>query len=162
MMFNFSRSSDVNFEKRDYDEFIAYGQSKTANVLFSVGLTKKFANDGVVSNAVMPGAIMTNLQRHMTKEEWIKRGWSDQDGKLLFKLKSVEAGAATSVWAAISTDLEGKGGLYLENCQVSKEETSVSEIFKHMFGYLPHAVDQQAADNLWTFSEELLKKHQPK
>ena len=93
---------DVNFEKRDYDEFVSYGQSKTANVLFSVGLTKRFVSQGVVSNAVMPGVIMTNLQRHMSKEDWMKRGWADKDGKLFFKTKSVEAGASTSVWAAVS------------------------------------------------------------
>ena len=154
--------NDVNFKNREYDEFISYGQSKTANILFSVGLTKRFANEGVLSNAVMPGAIMTNLQRHMTEEEWIKRGWADKDGKMMFRFKSIEAGASTSVWAAVSPEFADKGGLYLEDCKISKEAANVQEVFGNMFGYMPYAMDPVAVDKLWTLSEDLLKQHQPK
>ena len=128
-------------------------------MLFSVGLTKRFGHEGVYANAVMPGVIMTNLQRHMNKDEWISRGWADKDGKILFKCKTVEAGAATSVWAAVSPDLETKGGLYLENCQVSRQEDKgASEIFKNMFGYMSYTVDEASADKLWTLTEDLLRK----
>ena len=94
----------------------------------------------------------------MDKEEWIKRGWLDKDGKMIFKTKTMEAGAATSVWAAVAEDLEGKGGLYLEDCQISKREENMTEIFKHMFGYMSYAVDEKSADKLWTMSEEMIKK----
>ena len=106
----------------------------------------------------MPGVIVTNLQRHMDRNEWIKRGWADKDGKILFKTKTVEAGAATSVWAATSPDLEGKGGLYLEDCQISKQCDNMSEIFKHMFGFMAYAVDDANADKLWRMSEERIEK----
>jgi len=152
---------DVNFKNRDYDEFVSYGQSKTANILFSLALTKRFEKDGIVSNAVMPGVIMTNLQRHMNEEEWIKRGWADKDGKMVFKTKSIEAGASTSVWAAVSAELENRGGLYLENCTISKEAANMGEVFASMFGFLAYALDEKNAEKLWTLSEELLKNTQP-
>ena len=106
----------------------------------------------------MPGVIVTNLQRHMDKEEWIRRGWADKDGKILFKTKTVEAGATTSVWAATSPDLEGKGGLCLENCQISKQCDNMSKIFKNMFGFMAYAVDDANADKLWRMSEEMIEK----
>ena len=154
--------SDLNFEQRDYDEFLAYCQSKTANMLFTVALNKKYASEGVVSNAVMPGAILTNMQRYMSKDDWVKRGWLNDQGDIVFKMKSLEAGAATSVWAAVSPSLEGKGGLYLENCTISKQAASIGEIYANLFGYMPHAMNEKTADELWTLSEELLKKAQPK
>ena len=147
--------NDINFKNRDYEEFVSYGQSKTCNILFSVGITNRFAKDNIVSNAVMPGAIMTNLQRHMTKEEWIKRCWFDENGQLVFKVKSIEAGASTSVWAATAPELEGVGGLYLENCKISEQRSSMREIFQNMFGYLPYALDVDNANKLWTLSEKL-------
>ena len=129
---------------------------------FSVGLTKRFANEGVVSNAVMPGVIFTNLQRHMEEGEMTRRGWADKDGKMILKTKSIEAGASTSVWAAVSPDLEGKGGLYLEECTISKEAANMQEVFAKSFGYLSYAMDHVSVDKLWTLSEDLLKQHQPK
>jgi len=150
--------NDVNFKHREYDEFVAYGQSKTANILFSVGLTNRFAHEGIVSNAIQPGAIMTNLQRHMSKEDLVKRGWIDENGKILWKFRSVEAGAATTVWAASSPDIEGKGGLVLENCSVSKKENNMLNIVNNMFGYMDYAVDERNVDKLWKLSEDLLKK----
>jgi NAD(P)-dependent dehydrogenase (short-subunit alcohol dehydrogenase family) len=148
---------DVNFKHREYDEFVAYGQSKTANILFSVGLTNRYVHEGIVSNAVQPGAIMTNLQRHMSKEEWVKRGWIDENGKIAWKFRSVEAGAATTVWAASSPYLEGKGGLCLENCDISKREKNVANILRNRFGYMDYAVDEKNCEKLWKLSEELLK-----
>lgn len=153
---------DINFSKgREYEEFVSYGQSKTCNVLFSLGLTRKYCSEGIVSNAVMPGVIMTNLQRHMNKDDWISKGWMDSDGNIKFPLKSIEAGASTSVWAATALELEDKGGLYLENCMISCEGTGVQEIFAKMFGYMPYIMDEKAAEKLWTISEEYLKKRSP-
>jgi len=154
--------NDVNFKHKEYDEFVAYGQSKTANMLFSISFTKRYAHEGIVSNAVQPGAIMTNLQRHMSKAEWIKRGWIDENGKIAWKFRSIEAGAATSVWAATSPDLEGIGGLCLENCTISTKESNMSNILRNMFGYMDYAVDENNAEKLWKLSEDLLKKRQSK
>lgn len=150
--------NDINFRTRDYDDFVSYGQSKTCNILFSVELTRRYAEQGVVSNALMPGAIMTNLQKHMNKDDWIKKGWMDENGNILFNLKTIEAGASTSVWAAVAPELEGVGGLYLENCVVSKENANVQDIFAKMFGYMPYALNKSNAEKLWILSEEFIQK----
>ena len=98
---------------------LAYGQSKTANALFAVGLTQRHAAEGITSNAVMPGGILTGLQKHMTRESQVALGWFDESGKPNDRFKSTEQGAATSIWAAVATELEGVGGLYLEDCAVA-------------------------------------------
>ena len=153
---------DINFKNgRDYNDFVSYGQSKTCNCLFSLGLTKPFSNDGIVSYSVMPGAIRTNLGRYMSPEDWVKRGWVDENGKPLITMKSVEAGASTSVWAATAPELEGKSGLYLENCAIGKEESNVEKILLEILGYAPFIMDEEAADKLWDISEEFLKKRSP-
>ena len=96
----------------------------------------------------------------MTKEEWIKRGWFDENGQLVFRTKTIEAGASTSVWAATAPELEDVGGLYLENCVISEEKSSIQEIFQHMFGYMPYAINSDNANKLWALSEELAaQKH---
>jgi NAD(P)-dependent dehydrogenase (short-subunit alcohol dehydrogenase family) len=125
---------DPNFTTRQYEPWLSYGNSKTANVLFAVELTKRFAKDGVYANAVMPGGIFTGLQKHVPREDQIKRGWIDKDGNPNPSFKSVEQGASTSVWAALSPDLENKGGLYLENCSVSVPRETREEIMKNMAG----------------------------
>lgn len=151
--------NDIHFTKgREYERFVSYGQSKTCNCLFSLALTKRFFNDGIASNSVMPGVIMTNLGRHLSKEVWIERGLIDENGKFLKKFKSIEAGASTSVWAAVSPELEGKSGLYLENCSIGKEESDINKIRAQTLGYAPFIMDDEAADKLWNISEELLSK----
>ena len=96
----------------------------------------------------MPGGIMTPLQRHLPREEMIAMGWMDESGKLADGFKSTEQGAATSVWAALGEELEGKGGLYLEDCaQAQPPETAAP-----MQGVWPHALDPEAADRLWVQS----------
>lgn len=148
---------DYNFKTRQYDPWISYGQSKTANVLFSVGLTAKYGKDGVLSNAVMPGGIMTNLQKNVPLEEQIKRGWVDATGKIDSRFKSVEQGASTSIWAAIAPELENKGGLYLEDCRLAEKKASMADVFKTMNGYLEHATDMESAKKLWELSEKLVQ-----
>lgn len=149
------RRSAVNFEDpnyltRPYDKWEAYGQAKTANSLFAIGFDKRFKDKGVNANAVMPGGIMTPLQRHLPIEEQRALGWIDENGKPREGFKTTEQGAATSVWAAVGDELEGIGGLYLEDCAQavpwSKEAPWV--------GVLPHALDPEAAERLWALSVE--------
>ena len=140
---------DFNFKNRSYDAFVSYGQSKTANILFTVGLTNRYSDEGVVSTAVMPGVIMTNLGRHMSKEEI-------EGMKQRFKnFKTIEAGASTSVWAAVAPELDGKGGLYLENCSISKCE-SREKIMEARSGYLDYAMNPESVEKLWSLSEKLI------
>lgn len=144
---------DVNFKKRQYDGFISYGQSKTANILFSIGLTNRFKDEGIVSTAVMPGVIQTNLQRHMDQAtiEGIKTRFK--------KWKSLEQGASTTVWAAVAPEFENVGGLYLENCTISKQGESREKIYEVMFGYMPYVMNPESVEKLWTLSEQIVKEH---
>lgn len=142
---------DPHFNTRPYDTWIAYGQSKTANALFAVALNKRLAARGVTVNAVHPGMIVTELGRHLSMDD-IKamRGDSAQRNRLSYK--SIPQGAATSVWAATSPQLAGRGGLYLEDCAVG-EPASAEAPAK---GFLPHALDAQAAEKLWVLSERIV------
>jgi NAD(P)-dependent dehydrogenase (short-subunit alcohol dehydrogenase family) len=149
------RRSPVNFDdphyrNRPYDKWDSYGQAKTANALFAVGFNQRFADLGVNANSVMPGGIMTPLQRHLPREEMIAMGWMDEAGKINERFKSTEQGAATSVWAAVGPELEGVGGLYLENCAQALPWTQENPFE----GVMPYAVDPEAADRLWALSEE--------
>lgn len=141
---------DIHYRERPYDKWEAYGQAKTANSLFAVGFHERFADLGVTANAVMPGGIMTPLQRHLPREEMIAFGWMDENGKVNDRFKSTEQGAATSVWAALAEELEGVGGLYLENCNQAvpwSQDTPFE-------GVMPHALDPETAERLWIVSEE--------
>ncbi len=137
---------DPHFDRRPYDKWVSYGQAKTANMLFSVGLNKR----GIASNAVHPGAIMTNLGRHMTQDDYAQFGTKDHEKG--FEFKSVEQGAATSVWAATSPTLAGKGGLYLEDCQIGKP----AEDETPTMGYFAYGLDEAAAEQLWALSEKIV------
>lgn len=139
---------DPNYEHRDYDKWEAYGQAKTANSLFAVGFDKRFKDHGVNANAVMPGGIMTPLQRHMTLDEQRAMGWLDENDKPREGFKSTEQGAATSVWAAVGDELEGVGGLYLEDCNQALPWSQE----RPWNGVMPHALDPEAADRLWDLS----------
>ena len=143
------RFEDPFFEKEDYDKFIAYGQAKTANVLFSVALDKRFKNRGVRSYAIHPGAIHTELARHMDRDD-VKSLMSKRPQGEPMKFKPVEAGAATTVWAATSAELDDVGGVYCEDCNVAPaiDEPGAS------LGVVTWAVDEAAADRLWGLSEE--------
>jgi NAD(P)-dependent dehydrogenase (short-subunit alcohol dehydrogenase family) len=143
---------DIHFTAREYDKWKAYGQAKTANALFAVELNRRLQGSGVTANAVHPGGIMTGLQKHLTREEMIASGWMDEAGNLHPIFKNVEQGAATSVWAATAAELEGKGGLYLEDC--NEGVPAVSGI--RTSGYQAHALDPDAAARLWQMSEEMV------
>jgi NAD(P)-dependent dehydrogenase (short-subunit alcohol dehydrogenase family) len=147
---------DINFKERSYDPWIAYGQSKTACALLALALTKQYASQGVVSNAVNAGySIMTGLQKYMSEEEKLARGWIDKEGKPNPVFKTVEQGASTTVWAAVATELEGVGGLYLENCSVGHVAT-LNQIETLPLGFLAYALDESNAEKLWDFSINLL------
>jgi NAD(P)-dependent dehydrogenase (short-subunit alcohol dehydrogenase family) len=148
---------DINFKNRAYESWSSYGQSKTANSLLAVAITKLFLSEEIVSNAVMPGGILTGLQKHMTKEEQIKRGWMDAEGNINPEFKNLEQGAATSIWVAVAPELENAGGLYLENWAVSKLRPTVDEVMREKWGYLEHAVNEESAIRLWNVSKEFLE-----
>lgn len=135
---------DPNWERREYNKWEAYGAAKTACSLFALGLNDRF--DEITANAVHPGIIMTDLSRHLVEEDY---AFMAMEG---MTLKSVEQGAATSVWAATSPELEGKGGFYLEDAHIGKE----ADPEERLYGYLPYALDQDSADQLWLLSERLL------
>jgi NAD(P)-dependent dehydrogenase (short-subunit alcohol dehydrogenase family) len=140
---------DPNFQRRPYDKWIAYGQSKTANALFAVGLDARTERHGVRAFSVHPGAIVTDLMRSLSEEE--KReviGAIDA----LTKFKNTEQGAATSVWCATSPQLDGMGGVYCEDVDIAE---AVAADFTGPGGVRPWATNPAFADQLWTLSEEL-------
>ena len=134
---------DPNFERGAYDPFVAYGQSKTANILFTVELERRLSPRGVHAYAVHPGLVGTALGRYMTPEVVAQLMEKAKEGGGMPTRKSIEQGAATSVWAAIAPGLETSGGAYLADCQVSDHHT-------------PWAVDPDAAARLWALSEKLV------
>lgn len=146
------RWDDVHWQQ-DYDKWAAYGQAKTANVLFAVHLDRLAKGSGVRAFALHPGAILTPLQRHMAKEEMVDRGWIDEDGTPLNPegFKTPQQGAATQVWAATSPQLAGLGGLYLEDCEVAEPAPTDGA----MRGVKDWAIDPEQAARLWTLSAEL-------
>lgn len=145
------RWDDVQFE-HGYDKWQAYGQSKSANVLFAVHLDKLAQDAGVRAFALHPGGILTPLQRHLPKEEMIAAGWIDEDGNQLeTSFKTPEEGAATQVWAATSAQLAGMGGVYCEDCDIAESSTDPDALS----GVRTHAIDPDQAARLWTLSAEL-------
>jgi NAD(P)-dependent dehydrogenase (short-subunit alcohol dehydrogenase family) len=146
---------DIHFERRPYDKWSSYGQSKTANVLFAVELERRLGGRGVHANALHPGVIGTDLSRHMAAEDFEFISKRAPSGKLL--LKSVEAGAATSVFAATAPELEGRGGLYLEDCAIA----AVCDGEDAAQGVRSYAVDPEAAARLWAVSEDMVGESFP-
>lgn len=147
------RFDDIDFST-GYDKWQAYGQAKTANSLFAVHLDALGADSGVRAFAVHPGGIMTELQRHLPREEMIKAGWMTEDGTVNSQFKSPEQGAATSTWAATSPMLDGKGGVYCEDCDIA-EPTVPGSATARISGVDAHAIDPDAAARLWSLSAEL-------
>jgi NAD(P)-dependent dehydrogenase (short-subunit alcohol dehydrogenase family) len=147
------RFDDLHFEN-GYDKWVAYGQAKTANALFAVELDARGSSDGVRAFAVHPGGIMTPLQRHLPREEMIAAGWMDADGNVDSRFKSPEQGASTTVWAATSPLLEGKGGVYLEDVDIALP-TDPDSPTARIRGVDAHAIDRDAAARLWQVSAEL-------
>jgi NAD(P)-dependent dehydrogenase (short-subunit alcohol dehydrogenase family) len=147
------RWDDVQFE-RGYDKWEAYGQSKTANVLFAVQLDKLGGDAGVRAFAVHPGGIMTPLQRHLEREEMVAAGWIDEQGNQLDVpgFKTPQQGAATEVWAATSPQLNGLGGVYCEDCDIAEIAPADVELRQ---GVREYAIDPEQAERLWALSRQL-------
>jgi NAD(P)-dependent dehydrogenase (short-subunit alcohol dehydrogenase family) len=140
---------DLTFAFVPYDPFLAYGQSKTANVLFAVEATRRWADDGITVNALMPGDIATGLQRH------IPAGHLEQmRGELgaSTTLKTAAQGAATSMLVATSPLLEGIGGRYFEDCNEAETLTARTDS-DGIHGVAPYALDPDNAARLWQLSE---------
>jgi NAD(P)-dependent dehydrogenase (short-subunit alcohol dehydrogenase family) len=143
------RWDDPQFDT-GYDKWQAYGQSKTANVLFAVHLDTLARNRGVRAFSLHPGVILTNLGRHMTERDWIDIGLTDEAGNIIMtNLKTAEQGAATQVWAATSAQLDGMGGVYCEDCDIAEPATDATG------GVRDYAVDPEQAARLWTLSANL-------
>jgi NAD(P)-dependent dehydrogenase (short-subunit alcohol dehydrogenase family) len=141
---------DIDFAFRPYEPFQAYGQSKTANVLFAVAATGRWAEDGITANSLMPGGIATKLQRHLDPK-YMERARAESKPSL--KLKTPEQGAATSVLLATSPQLDGIGGRYFEDCN----EAEVVEKRQGSVGVAAYALDPGNADRLWEESLRLVR-----
>ena len=139
---------DPNFERRPYDKWIAYGQSKTANALFALALDARGEADGIRAFSVHPGAVVTDLMRFMAEDE-VRSAISAAEG--IEPLKSTEQGAATSIWCATNPQLDGMGGVYCEDCDIA---VSVPADFRGASGVRPWASDPVLAERLWKKSEE--------
>jgi len=152
---------DPNFERTPYDPFVAYGRSKTANILFAVAFDQRHRGRGVRAAAVHPGGIQTELSRHMDRSQL--QGVIEQmnkqlavEGKPPFQYKTIPQGAATSVWTALVASPEQIGGRYCENCHVGQivaDNVTISAISEGVRGY---ALDPNNAAALWKKSEEMV------
>jgi NAD(P)-dependent dehydrogenase (short-subunit alcohol dehydrogenase family) len=136
------------FERHPYEKWAAYGQAKTANILHAVELDRRLASRGIRAFAVHPGVIMTDLGRHLTQAD-IEAFTANSDAPMQFK--TVEAGAATTVYTATAPELDGRGGLYLEDCGVAAVDDASAD-----GGVRSYALDPATAEQLWTLSEELV------
>jgi NAD(P)-dependent dehydrogenase (short-subunit alcohol dehydrogenase family) len=141
---------DIHYERREYDRWQAYGQSKTANILFGVEAGKRWAGEGITMNALMPGSIATNLQRHLTLEEWQER-IRLSGATTTRRMKTPAQGAATTLVVATSPLLKGLSGRYFEDCDEALPNTGGM-----LSGVAAYAQDPEAAARLWKVSEETL------
>jgi NAD(P)-dependent dehydrogenase (short-subunit alcohol dehydrogenase family) len=152
---------DPNFERTPYEPFVAYGRSKTANILFAVAFDERHRQSGVRASAVHPGGIRTELGRHVdpARIESMIEQMSKQlaaEGKAHFQWKTIPQGAATSVWAGAVAPADEVGGRYCENCHVGHvvaDEVIISAISEGVRGY---ALDSTTASALWQKSEEMV------
>lgn len=149
--FSDMRWNDLNFNL-GYEKWLAYGQAKTANALFSVHLDTLAKQDNVRAFSVHPGSIATPLQRHLSDEEMLAMGWIDENRNPIVPLKTTQQGAATTLWAATNPILDNLGGLYCENCDIASVDES-NEIT--LVGVKSHAIDINQAERLWAVSAQL-------
>jgi NAD(P)-dependent dehydrogenase (short-subunit alcohol dehydrogenase family) len=153
--------NDPNFETTEYVPFVAYGRSKTANILFAVEFDRRHRGRGVRATAVHPGGIATELARYMPDgsiEAWLEQIQKDRAaaGEPPFEFKSVPQGAATSVWAGVVAPADEVGGKYCEDCHVGELVPADSEINVSGGGVRAYALDPEKAKALWKKSEEMV------
>ncbi len=148
---------DPGWERGDYDPWVAYGRSKTANILCAVGLDLRLRDQGVRAFALHPGGIQTELGRHLTEESLNALIARRTAANAPVTWKSVPQGAATTVWAATSPDLDGEGGRYLEDCHIAEPAQDADA----PGGVRPYALDPARADALWELSERLVGLAEP-
>jgi len=152
---------DINFEHRPYDPMLAYGQSKTANVLFALGLDQRWRSEHIRAFSVHPGMIVTNLGNENPNLPAVLKsiGMFDEEGKPVLdpdrQLKTVGQGASTNVFAAVSPKLNGLGGLYLENNEVTYTLPD-DNVKPPLLGLYTHARNIAAAKQLWDLSEHVV------
>ncbi|MDG2530685.1 oxidoreductase [Caulobacter endophyticus] len=146
---------DVDFLARPYDKWIAYGQSKTANALFAMGLDARGRRDGVRAFSLHPGQILTDLARHLSSEEIARFDALDEQGRPKVDpargMKTPEQGAATSLWCATSPRLDGLGGVYCEDCDIAVRNGGETG----RKGVAAWADDPALAERLWRLSQDL-------
>ncbi|HTU60510.1 MAG TPA: SDR family NAD(P)-dependent oxidoreductase [Polyangiales bacterium] len=141
---------DLQFERRPYDKWQAYGQSKTANALFAVALSKRLAARAIEGFSVHPGMIVTELMRYQGEEGMALAQRLRDTGKMAFK--TIEAGIATTLYAATAPELAGHGGAYLADCGIAPVSATERD-----FRYVrPYALDAAFAEQLWAVSEKLV------
>lgn len=148
---------DPHYTNRPYDKWEAYGQAKSANALFALGVDLLGREVGVRAFSVHPGGIFTPLQRHLSDEEMAALGWKNPDGTIppavQAMFKTPEQGASTTVWAATSPKLDGKGGVYCEDCDIARMAGPDSQRWEHAREWI---VDDARAERLWAMSEKML------
>ncbi len=150
---------DPNFERTPYEPFVAYGRSKTANVLFAVEFDRRHKDRGVRATAVHPGGINTELGRHMSAEDLAQLiatidAQAAAEGKPPFQWKTVPQGAATSVWAGVVAPIEDVAGRYCEDCHVAEVTDDLNSSVSA--GVRSYALDAERAKALWAKSEEMV------
>jgi NAD(P)-dependent dehydrogenase (short-subunit alcohol dehydrogenase family) len=147
---------DPNYQHRDYDKWKAYGQAKTANALFALGLDMRCEAYGVRAFSVHPGSVATELTRHVSLVDLREMGFRDEKGNITPKIaalyKTVEQGAATTVWCAANARLDSYGGVYCEDCDIAQ---AVQADWTELNGVFPWATDPERADRLWHLSQKL-------
>lgn len=152
--------ADLNFERRPYDPWIAYGQSKTANVLLAVHAQTALARHGVACFAIHPGIIpATGIQRFQSEEDRAKAAAAAREGRTppSTTYKTIAAGAATSVWAVVNDQLSANAPAYLEDCTIA----DIVEKPNFKYGVCRYALDVGAAERLWKETERLLGRRLP-
>jgi len=149
---------DLQWTSRPHHDGAAYAESKSANILFAQEATRRWGGDGIFVNAVLPGSALTGLQRH--HGEALKRqiGFINPDGSVNDMVKTTGQAAATTVWAATCADLEGRGGLVLEDCAEAKTVTADTHTWS---GFDPGVADPTVARQLWEISEQLVQQLYP-
>jgi NAD(P)-dependent dehydrogenase (short-subunit alcohol dehydrogenase family) len=155
---------DINFERRAYDPWSAYGQSKTANVLFTAELDRRGRAEGIRAFSLHPGGIVTGLAKHMSIERLKEMGNLDADGEPVIDpdrdMKSIPQGAATHVWCAVSPQLDGMGGVFCANSDVTNVEEGEIAISlegrdRRTSNVAPYAINPDSAERLWRVSEDM-------